>query len=553
MAQILSLPHPSPLDTPIDQETKRRVYWTLYMVDRWNSAGLGLTRQLPDGLKHPMPAHELEFHQPGFRYHSNLKRGLWAYFIDLACIFSDIQDLHSRHVSGELEDAHFEEQAQSLAAMLERFADGLPAELRLNVDNLQWHADHGIGRTFVALHLGFHHYSTLIHFQYLDIQLPRTPKQRLFASRCKHHANTYSDLLKLSTEIPHCDAVYNIVGHMTVVSSSVLLYTLFFGDEDELPTTRQRLEQNFQVLIKLRSYWPSVSDMVSLGTVNPTLCKSHSLPDGPSVHLPKSVHVVRRPEHAQDRQVDAKVPAATRPAHRRQAGLPPHFAAAARRHCRDIVRARAIRQQRFVHASPMTSLKRSGKKKKMLVHNHCPRKKKKHRIHPSSSSRLLPMLHPHPPLPPRALPPHLPLPHPHHIRLHPIKQPRNLLQRRPPRLHIQPPNRHALAHQHRDIHEIKPPRQRVQPDGIDVLVEDGRRRRGSHGDGEPLGADAVGQDLGAVGDGQAGPGEAGGAVKGEDHGDDGRAGGFVGRVGVDGGAACFPSVSESWRFAGQRK
>ncbi|EKG17462.1 Transcription factor fungi [Macrophomina phaseolina MS6] len=262
MAQILSFPQSNENDSPVDQEVKRRVYWTLYMVDRWSSAGLGLTRQLPDALKYPMPVHELDFHQQFFEYYPNQKRGLWAYFIDLAYIFGEIQDLHSRHVNGELEDAHFEEQAQALAAMLERFAETLPAELHLNVENLQWHAERGIGRTFVALHLGYHHYCSLVHFQYLDIQLPRTPKQRLFASRCKHHANTFSDLLKLSTEIPNCDAVYNIVGHMTVVSSSVLLYTLFFGDEDELPTTRQRLEHNFQVLIKLRGYWPSVSDMV---------------------------------------------------------------------------------------------------------------------------------------------------------------------------------------------------------------------------------------------------------------------------------------------------
>lgn len=262
MAQILSLPQPHPLDTPVDQEIKRRVYWTLYMVDRWNSAGLGLTRQLPDALKYPMPVHELDFHQPHFRHHAHQKRGLWAYFVDLAHIFGEIQDLHSRHVNGELLDAHFEAHAHALAGQLERFADTLPAELRLNVDNLRWHAGAGIGRTFVALHLGYHHYCALVHFQYLDIALPRTPTQRLFASRCKHHANTFSDLLKLATEIPGCDAVYNIVGHMTVVSSSVLLYVLFFGDEDELPATRQRLEQNFQILIKLRGYWPSVSDMM---------------------------------------------------------------------------------------------------------------------------------------------------------------------------------------------------------------------------------------------------------------------------------------------------
>lgn len=46
-----------------------------------------------------------------------------------------------------------------------------------------------------------------------------------------------------------------------------------------------------------------------------------------------------------------------------------------------------------------------------------------------------------------------------------------------------------------------------------------------------------GQDLGAVGDGEAGPGETRDAVEGEDHGDDGAAGGFVAGLGVDGGAA----------------
>lgn len=49
---------------------------------------------------------------------------------------------------------------------------------------------------------------------------------------------------------------------MTVVSSSVLLHTLLLGDDEELPMARQRLESNFEFLVRLRDIWPSVNLMV---------------------------------------------------------------------------------------------------------------------------------------------------------------------------------------------------------------------------------------------------------------------------------------------------
>lgn len=49
---------------------------------------------------------------------------------------------------------------------------------------------------------------------------------------------------------------------VTVVSSSVLLHTLLLGDDEELPMARQRLESNFEFLVRLKEIWPSVDVMV---------------------------------------------------------------------------------------------------------------------------------------------------------------------------------------------------------------------------------------------------------------------------------------------------
>jgi hypothetical protein len=154
-----------------------------------------------------------------------------------------------------------------LAERLEKFDSELPTDVQSTFENLTTHARQGVGRTFVALHLGFHHYATLLYFQYLDTQRAASPNGVLYANRCKLHAAAFSDLLRTSHETPDCAAVYNIVGHMTVVSSSVLLHTLLFGEDDELPSARQRLNSNFELLIKLRDYWPSVRLMVSAAEI----------------------------------------------------------------------------------------------------------------------------------------------------------------------------------------------------------------------------------------------------------------------------------------------
>jgi len=266
MAHVLHLPEPDPTDDGITQEIKVRTWWSLYMIDTWSSAGLNLPRQIHDKGCNRLPMTERSFWylEPGRKFENDIQFGigLWGYMVMLARIFSHIQDLHVKMAEGELDEQHVEEITESLANELDRLLEELPSNLQFTVDNLKLHAAADLGRAFIALHLGYHHYATLLYFQYLDTQLGQTPSRTIFVARCKYHAASFSDMLRLSHEIENCEAFYLIVAHMTVVSSSALLHTLLFGSQDELLDTRKRLYFNFELLLKLKQYWPGVDLMV---------------------------------------------------------------------------------------------------------------------------------------------------------------------------------------------------------------------------------------------------------------------------------------------------
>ncbi|KAE8165484.1 hypothetical protein BDV40DRAFT_286215 [Aspergillus tamarii] len=267
MAQILCLPEPLPDDDEVMRESRLRTWYSLYMIDRWSSAGLNIPRQIEDGNQFQLPMSELDFHNlaPGqvVGNSSRITRpGLWGYMIILVRIFGHIQHLHRQLADGTLDNSGIEASTRKLASEFEDFIQGLPSGLQLTMGNMEKHARLGVGQAFVALHLGYHHYATLLYFPYLGSQLAHILDQKLFATRCKHHAAAFSDLLRSSSEMKGCEVVYFIVAHMTVTSSSVLLHTLLFGQEDELFDTRKRLYYNFQILLRLKTYWRGVGMMI---------------------------------------------------------------------------------------------------------------------------------------------------------------------------------------------------------------------------------------------------------------------------------------------------
>lgn len=52
--------------------------------------------------------------------------------------------------------------------------------------------------------------------------------------------------------------LYNMVGHVLVIASTVQIHTLLFGDEASVVQARARLERNFCILTKLRALWPTL-------------------------------------------------------------------------------------------------------------------------------------------------------------------------------------------------------------------------------------------------------------------------------------------------------
>jgi hypothetical protein len=189
--------------------------------------------------------------------------GLWGHMVNLVDIYSKIQDLHQTLAEAvEWDENALEATVQSLDTRLMAFEQGLQSHERYSRDNLAAYVHKGLGSVFIAFHIGLYHYRTLLFYQYLDYRRPSTLNGRAYADRCKYYANMVCDILAASRDTEGAEAVYNIVGHVTVVSSSVLLYTYLSGAAHELPATKQRLESNFQSLVQLRSYWPSVEQMV---------------------------------------------------------------------------------------------------------------------------------------------------------------------------------------------------------------------------------------------------------------------------------------------------
>lgn len=251
-------------DGAVLRETKSRVWWTLYMIDRWSSAGLGTPRQLERQESQQLPLDEYDFHRldVGQRlWETPSKLGMWAYMIFLAELFGPITDLNHFIASGKASQEHVSSQVAFLFSRLQKWQEDLPELLRLNIENLNFYKGRDQGRTFVALHLGYFHYATLLSFHFLDQSSRSIPFAAVYAERCRQHASAYSDLLKTSYELGECEGMHNIVGHMTVVSSSVLIHTLLFGAEEELDSAKRQLESNFNILVRLKAWWPSVAQM----------------------------------------------------------------------------------------------------------------------------------------------------------------------------------------------------------------------------------------------------------------------------------------------------
>jgi hypothetical protein len=270
MAEILGLDRPDPADSELLRETKCRIWWTLFMADRWSSIGRNLRRAMPDfDLDTPLPMDEDVFHNmdvdPGSDTPPTRPRtlGLWAYNVMLAKQLGPIQNLNKQWGQEDLSEEYVIQRVAELAEGLTSWEASLPEDKKATEENLQVHSAKGHGGPFLAIHTGYHQHFVLLLFRFLDLNRPQTPKTIEYAEACKKHASAISHLVQLSRQVPHCELVFGGVGYMTVTSSAVLLHQLIFDQHDDTTAIRAQLASNFEAIFELQKYWPSVSNSVS--------------------------------------------------------------------------------------------------------------------------------------------------------------------------------------------------------------------------------------------------------------------------------------------------
>ncbi|KAL2068486.1 hypothetical protein VTL71DRAFT_16584 [Oculimacula yallundae] len=233
----------------VEQEVAKRTYLSVLITGNWSTADMSIA---PVASEYPAQHLPLLDEEDFLVLRKRPQRhGLWAQMAQTIDIFREILEVIILLSSGELLAAQIKKVSQ-LAQRLDQWENQLPERLKYRPDNLEYFQQNGFEKTFLAMHIGYHHYRQLLYFPFLD---PRNDNH--LASECKKHAMMVSEIASRGGKL-----VYYIIGHILVVSSSIHLHTLLLGGGD-VDRARQYLLSNFNILIKLKSYWPMIDAAVA--------------------------------------------------------------------------------------------------------------------------------------------------------------------------------------------------------------------------------------------------------------------------------------------------
>ena len=255
----------------VEREVNIRTWWTVCMVDVWSSTAVKLPRVMPMDSTVPLPIDEIPFSSMSVQFVSTFinssetfQSPLLAEMIKLNRILSRIIDFNRRCVSEHLEGAPLEIGMRSLSRELDEWLENLPPNMRDTPANFQFFVSRGLGRMFVAVYLGYYHYGQLLNYQFLSCPVEAATSSSPYAEACKYHAAQLCSLVYRSFCTPGSEVLYSAVSHILVIASTVQIHTLLFsGDEVQIRISKSRLERNFEILLRLRMYWPSVDSAMS--------------------------------------------------------------------------------------------------------------------------------------------------------------------------------------------------------------------------------------------------------------------------------------------------
>lgn len=191
--------------------------------------------------------------------------GLWTWMIPLSEFHDQVMRLNDAIVQNTVSEDHIRQEVKTLSNDIEIYFMSLPGHLQHTPENWDRHTKCGFGREFTILQLNYHHQCQMLYYQFLkkgsatSVYSADQEAER-YAEKCKKHATALSQVMWNANSCAGMECTWSpINGHLLVVSSSVLIYSLLFDtDEESIIRAKKLLEQNFIMLLQLRRYWALV-------------------------------------------------------------------------------------------------------------------------------------------------------------------------------------------------------------------------------------------------------------------------------------------------------
>ena len=273
IAHLLHLQEEPHTGNALQDEVLRRAWSILFAADRWSALGNRIPRitgfeYVTDrpAAKKPMP--EINFLQlmgdepsndiscSNNTYRTNDHEvGIWAPNRDLHDIASNIH----KHQLAVLYDPASPEASfariDEISSDLQTWQQNLPSHFKFTQQNIYLQSSLSYGAIYLGTHLSYHYNYVVLLYQFLSYS---DPESKTYAEQLEHHASHISEIIRWSNRVQNCRLLYSVVAHILVISSSVHLHTLMYGDANAVQKAKEDLDTNFQHIMTLRSFWPAV-------------------------------------------------------------------------------------------------------------------------------------------------------------------------------------------------------------------------------------------------------------------------------------------------------
>ncbi|KAL4908645.1 hypothetical protein BDW74DRAFT_188548 [Aspergillus multicolor] len=273
MVRMLRLPENLNPD-PIRREVEIRIFWGMWMMENWHAARVVIPKQLVtkltfksllegEAFRNMRPADPAEqYAETRINALGLRSSGLWTWMIPLSKFYNQVMQLNDELVENTISDNEIHQRVSEISDDIDTYLRDLPSHIQHTPENRERYSGRGLGREFTILQLNYHHQCQMLFYQFLNKKQGDSEERidheaAMYDDRCKAHAAALGEVTWNTNSRSVSQCLWSPVnGHLLVVSSSVLNYTLMFdADEASITKATKLLEQNFIMLLQLWKHW----------------------------------------------------------------------------------------------------------------------------------------------------------------------------------------------------------------------------------------------------------------------------------------------------------